>query len=43
MGFRRKAGFSSVGRGTWVPPVVCLVVVVGVGVFCEDVLQVPFG
>jgi hypothetical protein len=43
MGFRRKAGFSSVGRGTWDPAVVRLVVTVGVRVFCEDVLQVPFG
>jgi hypothetical protein len=38
MGFRRKAGFSSVGRGHGIPPVVRLVVVIGVGVFCEDVL-----
>jgi hypothetical protein len=43
MGFRRKACFSSVGRGHGIPLVVRLVITVRVGVFCEDVLQVPFG
>jgi hypothetical protein len=37
-GFRRKAGFSSVGRGHEVPPVVRLVVAIGVGVPSEDIL-----
>jgi hypothetical protein len=40
-GFRRKACFSSIDRGTRGPPRVRLVVFTGVGASGEDILQVP--
>jgi hypothetical protein len=42
-GFRRKASFSSVDRGTRGPFGVRLVVSTGVGASSEDILQVPLG
>jgi hypothetical protein len=42
-GLRRKACFSSVGRGTQGPSEVRLVVFTGVGASGEDILQVPLG
>jgi hypothetical protein len=42
-GLRRKACFSSVGRGTRGPSEVRLVVFTEVGASREDILQVPLG
>ena len=42
-GFRGKAGFGPVDQGVRGPPVACLVVVTGVGVSGENILQDPLG